>query len=95
MKKNESITFSGVWINKKRLHIFAPVSSEGDTVHTEYTASYAKHLYINNPCQTFTWCGLFFNPHAEFIRLRSPLVGGGKAVTKGSSITVGRINPGA
>ena len=93
MKKNESVTFSGVWI--RFIELPRQVSSEGDTVHTEYTASYAKHLYINNPCQTFTWCGLFFNPHAEFIRLRSPLVGGGKAVTKGSSITVGRINPGA
>ena len=80
--------------NKTKLHIFASVSSEGDTVHTEYIASYEVSIY-NNPCQPFTWCGLFFNPHAEFIRLRSPLVGGGKAVTKGSSITVGRINPGA
>ncbi len=54
-----------------------------------------KYLYIIIRANPFTWCGLFFNPHAEFIRLRSPLVGGGKAVTKGSSITVGRINPGA
>ena len=53
-----------------------------------------KHLYITIRANLHL-VRIVFYPHAEFIRLRSPLVGSGKAVTKGSSITAGGVNPGA
>ena len=70
MKKNESVTFSGVWIIKRGSIYLHPYQVK--------VIPYILNILL----------------HTRSI-LRSPLGGGGKAVTKGSSITVGRINPGA
>lgn len=51
-------------------------------------------LYITIRANPSLGADCFLSPR-RFIRLRSPLVGGGKTATKGGSITVGGINPGA
>ncbi|RHI37274.1 hypothetical protein DW169_03965 [Bacteroides intestinalis] len=75
-------------------YIFAPYQVEVDANHIALISVPLNFYILSSPCQLPLGADYFY-PHAEFIRLRSPLVGSGKAVTKGSSITVGRINPGA
>ncbi len=93
MKKNESDTFSGIWIVKRDLIYLHPYQVKV-ILYIQNILLLMKYLYIIIRANPSLGADYFY-PHSEFIRLRSPLVGSGKAVTKGSSTTAGRINPGA